>query len=875
MRVLIAGIYVVLVVGSLTMLYPFGVMVSGSLKSPVDVHEYDLIPRYFHDDVMLYRKYVEERHNESIAGLNGLYRTHYARFEDVYPSAAYSAALVKDWRDFLDSDGWDREFPGTGGRLPLSFFLMASYTGTSLKYPQIYQAWQQRLMDRFRGDVNAMNRAWGTNYDSFLKVWAIGELWDNRRYIPPKDSPLYDDFTAYKAQLRREQPRFLLPISGDGAFLESYVYPKYGREIQAYNQQHGTHYASTAELRLSETVPENPKVAADWEEFVRTEVHLQNIRVTPAGEAAFKAYLRDFYTAAGKEDPARTPLDIFVSRYGADAAAGHATLDEALADCHLGQPVPLDKQVAVDFAAFISTACPLETIRLVTADVLFARFLEKRYGSIDALNQAVRNTMRYPLGTREDLVGKLSPVGRIAIEVMASRRFSGVPELFRAVDDDLKSRDPAASRPTLLDRFDQPSLDHLKAALGPEDRALLTQIAEMDAVTARPYATFRDAPIQERARDWEDLNTFKRAIKRECIVTNYRHVLRFILFHGRALFNTAVLVVVSVLCALTINPLAAYALSRYELPSTYKVLLFFMATMAFPAEVTMIPNFLLLKNFPAGYLILIPFFLVLFLLARRTIRGSGFGVRVWGVVETALVLVVLAVLTWGVVFHHKDVLAATGLDNNPGLGIWLWVLTAGVAAMLVLSRVKGARPEAGERGRSVIRDLEPVAGAVGVGVLAVLAAPLITRMLGYGSPTTSLLNTFWALVLPGMANGFSIFLLKGFFDSLPPTLYECAQMEGAGEMWMFFRVTLPLSKPIMAVIALQTFNLAYMTFMYAFIVCQDEKMWTLMVYLYELQIDSPQFVVFASLILSAIPTLIVFILAQRVIMRGIIIPVEK
>ena len=45
-----------------------------------------------------------------------------------------------------------------------------------------------------------------------------------------------------------------------------------------------------------------------------------------------------------------------------------------------------------------------------------------------------------------------------------------------------------------------------------------------------------------------------------------------------------------------INPLAAYALSRYNLPNQYKILLFLIATMAFPAVVTMIPNFLLLRD---------------------------------------------------------------------------------------------------------------------------------------------------------------------------------------------------------------------------------------------------------------------------------------
>ena len=63
--------------------------------------------------------------------------------------------------------------------------------------------------------------------------------------------------------------------------------------------------------------------------------------------------------------------------------------------------------------------------------------------------------------------------------------------------------------------------------------------------------------------------------------------------------------------------------------------------------------------------------------------------------------------------------------------------------------------------------------------------------------------------------------------------------------------------------------------MYAFILCQDRDMWTLMVWLYQLQQFSSQGVVFASLIIAAIPTLIVFICFQNVILRGLVVPTEK
>ncbi len=225
-------------------------------------------------------------------------------------------------------------------------------------------------------------------------------------------------------------------------------------------------------------------------------------------------------------------------------------------------------------------------------------------------------------------------------------------------------------------------------------------------------------------------------LRRDFATRNYRLVLDYIALHGSALWVTAIFCIAVILTTLIVNPFCAYALSRYSLPYAFKVLLFLLATMAFPAEVAMIPNFLLLKEL-------------------------------------------------------------------------------------------------------------------------------------------SLLNSYWALILPGMASGFSIFLLKGFFDSLPKELYEAGLIDGATELRMFFNVALPLSRPIFAVIALQAFTAAYGAFMFAFLVCQDPQMWTLMVWLYELQINSPQYITMAALTVAALPTLFVFIFAQNVIMRGIILPSYK
>lgn len=246
--------------------------------------------------------------------------------------------------------------------------------------------------------------------------------------------------------------------------------------------------------------------------------------------------------------------------------------------------------------------------------------------------------------------------------------------------------------------------------------------------------TGRAPPV--RMADQTLFHAHKAEIRWLFLTQHVSTVWEILIVDGRGVWNTVFYCAMAVLLALIVNPLAAYALSRFRPPNAYALLLFLLLTMAFPPMVTQIPVFLMLRDF-------------------------------------------------------------------------------------------------------------------------------------------GMLNTFWALLLPGMAHGYSIFLLKGFFDSLPRDLYESAALDGAGEIRMFWMITFSLSKPILAVIALSAFVNAYTNFMFALLICQDERMWTLMVWLYQLQQTYGPGVMNAAFVLAALPTLGVFLLAQNQIMRGIVIPVEK
>lgn len=608
LRAVIIALYLLLIAGAVTMVYPFWLMVSMSFASYTDQNDLALIPRYWRDEAALFRKYEESKYNESPDYFNQFLQSEMASFEDLSPPKTVNAAAVRDWQEFAHT-------------LPPEHLDLAHQETVSQITPESLSKYRRFLQTRFHHDLAAMNQAYG----EVNAAWTDADVrypmdhWEERQQ-QARDTRKYREFLEFKLGL---PDRYRIPVSMDGMWWK-WLISKYGTDLKALGQRHGCAYASNAAVHLPPRLPTQPQRAEDWIEYVRRELPLHYLVLDPAAAPAFREALR--------------------RRYG-DLAAfnkAHGTSYTDWAQVQLSPTVPAAETWRVDWMEFVTTTAPPQFLRLDTPEARYREWLEKKYRNIAALNQAY--------GTK--------------------------------------------------------------------------------------YADFSQVIAPRLESDWAEMRADVKAIRHEFIVRNYREVLQVIALHGRAVWNTFVLVMATLLVTLIVNPLAAYALSRYQLPATYKILLFLLATMAFPAEVTMIPNFLLLKS-------------------------------------------------------------------------------------------------------------------------------------------THLLNTYWALILPGMASGMSIFILKGFFDSLPRELYEAAQIDGARESTMFLRITLPLSLPVLAVIALGAFTLAYGGYMWAFLVCQDPKMWTIMVWLIQMESWAPQFLKMASLVVTAIPTLLVFIFCQNIIMRGIILPVEK
>lgn len=632
-RIVIAGIYLILGLGGVAMVYPFLIMVTGSLANGFDYDRRSPAPRH-----------VWSREDRFMRTLStffpAAYRGSLGQLRSVFSDVPEEWQMWSQMGD--DKAGTDR----WAGRHLAALNDPAARAGleaaardyrdfaAQCDLRETILAYDPRLVGPFLrqkyGKLESFNAAWEMAVEDFSQVQAVewsGEPIDQASYVP-EDDTRYKDLLVFRQGYR--DYRFAGFLQSPTAYV-SFLRPAALRHVWEENA------LSTGLVKPSETsslpypvpVDAAPAVRKAWELFLTKYFPLRHIeiKVTPERQAQFTAFARDRFRNL---DYMNRVLETDFKDWSGLA---------------LTPTVPGIKTVKV-WMDFVRTQVPVAewTIRETLPEKAFQTFALKRHENLAGINAAYG---------------------------------------FK------------------LDRIEQLKLPFREAFLLTFDK-------------------------HEWSFAWEQCSG------------NYGAVFDYLFYRGKAVRNTIILVVLTVLITLLVNPLAGYALSRFRLRMTEKIIVFCLATMAFPAAVSAIPGFLLL------------------------------------------------------------------------------------------------------------RDL-------------------------------GLLNTFAALVLPGAANGMTIFLLKGFFDSLPRELYEAAAIDGASESTVFFKISLPLVKPILAVSMLGAFIQAYSGWEWALVVCQDREMWTVAVWTYQFyqSFTAYPYVTMAAFVLTSIPVMVVFLFCQRVILRGIVLPEMK
>ncbi len=741
-RSLNTGIHIALILGGITMIYPFLIMISASFKGKVDSVRLDLVPQYFYSEEMLFKKYIESRFNEEISLFSAQYKHMFYAVDYLKIPEKLNENFVSDWNGFinLNEDKYD-EF---------DFAVSEQFSRGVYTYNE--RAFREKMSDEVDGDLSALNAKYGISAPAWEDVREESKEILTRSFTSDRSGMLvpYDRF-------RKElHPRHKIWLSADGHYISRELFTAFKGDLSALNDSLGTSYASWDNIVLSSTIPDGPE-AEYWTHYVKKTLNVHRIGLNNAGFEKFRSFLKDKY-------PGISLLNgVWESKF---ADYGEIGISEARLN---GAPL-------LDYIFFIENMSDPADIILSGIEFDYRDFLKEKYSGIDELNRAYHNgyatfaDVTLPETEPEnnvvenhDRIEFIETLDPSLLRLSHSAQFDYIEflkEKYVTLDLEKINRELGTDFDSEINIYPPSEIpvnnNHAKLwkefimkigrfviidkSAAPEWKRFLenkyVDIASLNRQYGLLFPSFGRARIDFVQLDYDIFKKYKSEIFKEQLTRNYIMVLDEMLNNGRAIMNTLIYCLLAILTAVIVNPLAAYAMSRFRLKSNYKIILVLMLTMAFPPMVMGIPNFLILKNL-------------------------------------------------------------------------------------------------------------------------------------------NLLNTFWALILPGAADGYFIFLLKGFFDSLPKELFESATVDGAGEVTIFTRIAMSLSKPIMAVIALGAFNGAYRNFMFAFIVCQDQSMWTMMVHIYQLMQRSSAGVGYAALVIAAIPTFAVFIFFQNIIIKGIVVPTEK
>ncbi len=733
------------------MIYPFMIMVSSSFKSHVDSKKFSIYPEFFFKEEMLFKKYVEARYNEESGLFLEQYKNRFLSFEFLEIPSTSNETKFADWQQF------QKEF---SQKYTVYDFYIAEQFGRGI-YPRNERIFRNEIKKECDKSLEIFNQKYQTGITT----------WDEVRV--EEKGILFRNFTGdYQNYLKRyEQFRNSIPLwdrlyaSLDGHFLSTEMIPTYRGKLEILNRKLGTNFSDWKNIYLTRKVPDSP-LKKHWINYVKNTLNIHHIGIDETAFPEYRNFLREKYSN----------IELLNETY----KTSYPDFSEII----IPENLPRTGAILVDLTFFIENIIEPEYLYLKSVEFDYRDWLQTKYDSIDKINQLyekgfatfdeVKLSAEFPkhnLNLQNDwtkFVKKRADDNSLSLLMTSQKEFLDfVKGMFPTNKDEL---DIDSFNETFGTKFDKEmnvypakklpenpvyqedwlkfvrekvSGQFLKVDVEKEadswSEFLLEKyqtVENLNSIYGLVYTSFDEIEINNREFDYLIFKEHKKDIFLEFVKRNYTMVLDVMLYNGRAIMNTLIYCFLAIITALIINPLAAYAMSRFKLKATYKIILILMLTMAFPPMVMGIPNFLLLKKL-------------------------------------------------------------------------------------------------------------------------------------------NFLNTFFALILPGAADGYFIFLLKGFFDSLPKELFESATIDGASEHRIFWQIAMSLSKPIMAVIALGAFNAAYRNFMFAFIVCQDKSMWTMMVHIYQLMQRSCAGVGFAALVIAAIPTFVVFVFFQNIIIKGIVVPTEK
>ena len=712
-RIYVLGVYFMLMFLGITMVVPFLITISGSTTSDFDYQRFRPIPRFLYSE--------EDRYFKGLVKYFNRYRGWADQLRAYFPDVPDTwSAWIKIGEDMETSDALAGKYiQAVETNRETAARIAADYSAFTDAYPMmdtqvaleqtesiefLRRYYERRYLEQHpeqKGELNGaqlrarslelLSQQWEAPYTTYYSIEFKNEMrypMGFQGWYPPAMDPKYVDFLRVKDAYRLQ-----MFVPGVGSAWEKFAR---GQGVEAVFPVRED--ASEATLQA-------------WRDF-------KAVRA-PASMAVPFALRAEWYSFLNGSEKARQLAGIkleesfTIDTYNQLAGTNYTDIQTT------PFPIPEDFQAGMQklWEYFRKEQYPLRLTSITVNDAIqqrYAAFLEKEIKVLRVANEL--------LGTQNTAWNQFS------VTAEPPPGFSNFEQNARSVWMNFAKTLPLDERTIISSEIAyQQFLVGKYGSVEAVNQAYNWNLSRIEEAFP-PLATAYTITFLAN----------QRAFSSKPILANYRLIFDFLILNGNAVWVTFVLISLTIAATLTINPLCAYALSRFRLPGQAKILLFMLATMAFPAMVSAIPAYLLM------------------------------------------------------------------------------------------------------------RDL-------------------------------NLLNTFFALVLPGAANGMAIFILKGFFDSLPQELFEAATIDGAKELQIFKMVAMPMVKPILAINCVNAFIAAYNGWQWALIICQDKDMWTLAVWMYQASRwwQEDPWIVSAGFVVISIPTMIVFLSCQKIILRGIVIPSMK
>ncbi len=160
-----------------------------------------------------------------------------------------------------------------------------------------------------------------------------------------------------------------------------------------------------------------------------------------------------------------------------------------------------------------------------------------------------------------------------------------------------------------------------------------------------------------------------------------------------------------------------------------------------------------------------------------------------------------------------------------------------------------------------------------MGIVSTLMIPFYTILIPLALLVRELgwINTYWALIVPAIPHAFGIFWLRQFFLGIPTELEEAARIDGASRIGVFFRIALPLARPVLAALSVFFFLANWDSFLWPLIAANrpDMRMVQVGIQSFTGEHGNAWELIMAASVIAVLPTLVLFFSLQRFIVASV------